>query len=230
MRRLAIPDSGTLQLWWTDLDATPLPPGAEHTLSPDELTRAARFVREVHRRRYTAAHAWLRELLARHTGQAAAQLQFDEGRFGKPALRGEPSCAFNMSHSNELAVYAFAPDGDIGVDVELLREMSDTDGLARHHFTAAEQAELARAPACDRTFAFLCGWTRKEACLKAIGCGLQVNPDSFEVGVCLDRRDVFIRSPDGPVTVAVESFRDGDRAVVSWARVAPTLSEPWPFA
>ena len=222
MRRFVVPGSGTLQLWWTDLDALPPDASAEDVLSADERARAARFVRDVHRRRYTAAHTRLRELLALHTGQAAAQLQFDIGRFGKPALRGEPSCAFNMSHSQELAAFALAPEGEIGVDIERLCEMPDTEALARHHFTPAEQAALAHAPAADRTLVFLYGWTRKEACLKAIGCGLQVDPHTFEVGLHPGRRDVSVLSPDGPVTVAVESYRDGDRAVVSWARVTPS--------
>jgi len=227
MRRYTVPCSGSLQLWWTDLD-TPAP-RAEDTLSADERARAARFVRDVHRRRYTAAHAGLRELLARHTGRAAAELEFDIGRFGKPALRGEPSCAFNMSHSHDLAVYAVAPRGDIGIDVERLSDAPDAEALARHHFTQAEQAELARAAGPDRAHMFLYGWTRKEACLKAIGCGLQVDPHTFDVGLCRDLRDVIVFSPDGPVTVTVESFLDGDRAVVSWARVAPRLNLA-PFA
>lgn len=229
MRRFTAPGSGELQLWWTDLDATP-PEGGDATLSVDERAQAARFVHDVHRRRYIAAHAGLRELLARHTGSSAAALQFDIGPFGKPALRGETACAFNMSHSDELAVYALASGGDVGVDIERLREMPDADALASHHFTKAEQAELASAPAHERALVFLYGWTRKEACLKAIGCGLQVDPHTFEVGLRPDRRDVLVHAPDGPVTVAVESFRDGDRAVVSWARLAPTLPEPRPFA
>lgn len=230
MRRYLAHDTAPLQLWWTDLDTMLPPPGAEAALSADERARAARFVRDVHRRRFTAAHMALRELLAQHTGRAAAELQFASGPFGKPALRGQPTCAFNMSHSDELAVYAVATDGDIGVDVERLREMPDTDMLARHNFTPAEQEQLGRAPASARALTFLYGWTRKEACLKAIGCGLQVEPYTFEVGLCPDRRDVSVVSPDGPVRVEVESFCDGDRAVVSWARVKPALPEPTPSA
>ncbi len=221
MRRFTAPASGELQLWWTDLDAAP-PADGESTLSADESARAARFVHDVHRRRYIAAHRVLRELLARQTGRSAAALQFDIGPYGKPALRGEPACAFNMSHCDELAVYALAPQGDIGVDIERLREMPDANALASHHFTKAEQAELVGASAHERALVFLYGWTRKEACLKAIGCGLQVDPHTFEVGLRPDRRDVLVHAPDGPVTVTVESFRDGDRAVVSWARVAPS--------
>lgn len=126
-----------------------------------------------------------------------------------------------MSHCEHLAVYALAPDGNIGVDVELLRPMADAQALARHHFTPAEQRELAAAGPAGETLRFLFGWTRKEACLKAIGCGLAVEPHSFEVGLSPGSREVKVQAPHGAVVVDVESVVDGARAVISWARLRP---------
>lgn len=224
MKRLMAPSAAPIQLWWADLDDDAAAGAA--LLSAAERARAARFVHERHRRRYTAAHAALRQLLAQHTGRAASELSFLDGPFGKPALAdtapgGGPRCAFNMSHCEHLAVFAVAPDGDIGVDVELLRPMDDADALARHHFTANEQAAFNAATAAQRTLSFLYGWTRKEACLKAIGCGLAVEPHSFEVGLAPGSREVTVQAPHGAVVVDVESVVDGARAVISWARLRP---------
>ncbi|CAN7437587.1 4'-phosphopantetheinyl transferase family protein [Rhizobacter sp. LjRoot28] len=227
MKRLMAPSAAPTQLWWTDLDEDAGEPAAgAAVLSEPERARAARFIHERHRRRYTAAHAALRRLLSQHTGRPASELMFVDGPFGKPALIGpDPGdglrCAFNMSHCENLAVFAVAPEGEIGVDVELLRPMDDADALARHHFTANEQAAFNAAAPAQRTLSFLYGWTRKEACLKAIGCGLAVEPHSFEVGLSPGSREVKVQAPHGAVVVDVESVVDGARAVISWARLRP---------
>lgn len=227
MKRVMAPSAAPMQLWWADLDDDARGLDVDAALLSDaERARAARFVHERHRRRYTAAHAALRRLLSQHTGRPAGELMFRDGAFGKPALiepavGGRSRCAFNMSHCEHLAVFAVAPDGDIGVDVELLRPMDDADALARHHFTAGEQAAFNAAAAAQRTLRFLYGWTRKEACLKAIGCGLAVEPHSFEVGLSPESREVEVLAPHGTVVVDVESVVDGARAVISWARLRP---------
>ena len=95
--------------------------------------------------------------------------------------------------------------------------MADMDLLAAHHFTAAEQAEFAALPAAARTRAFLLGWTRKEACMKAAGCGLQVEPSAIETGLSAAPRRVSFDTPGGRFTAEVRSLADRDDAVVSWA-------------
>jgi hypothetical protein len=72
----------------------------------------------------------------------------------------------------------------------MLRPVPDAAALAAEHFTRREQEALAALPARDRDQAFLTCWTRKEACLKAIGVGLLLSPQSFEVGIAPDCRSV----------------------------------------
>lgn len=188
-------------------------------LSATEHERAARFVFERDRRRYLAAHVALRQLLAARTGVPSAKLRFDEGPFGKPALHASPRCAFNMSHSGDVAWVALADTGEIGVDVELLRPMPDATDLARQHFSAEECAELVTTRPEDQALAFLLGWTRKEACLKAIGSGLSIAPNIFTAGLGLAPRSVDISTPDGTATVRVQSLRHGAEVVGSLARI-----------
>ena len=206
------------ELWHVGLHE-PAAPWQIESLSVAEHARAARFVFERDRRRYLAAHCALRQLLSIRTGVPAALLVFDEGPFGKPSLATPPHCAFNMSHSEEVALVAMADTGEIGVDVEMLRPMPDAMALARQNFSAAENAELAATAPADQSLAFLLGWTRKEACLKAIGSGLSIAPNIFTAGLGMGPCSVQIDTPAATACVWVQSFRHGADVVGSLARI-----------
>lgn len=184
-----------LRMWWLRLDDLP-DAAALATLSADEIARGQRFAFEGLRRRHLASHVALRAILAQQTGQPAAALVFGAGPFGKPFLQSPAACIFNMSHSDDVAVIAVAPGApagtEIGVDVEVLRPMRDAIALAERNFTAAEQRALLAAPLDQRDLAFMRGWTRKEACLKAIGSGLSIPPDAVDAGLQLELAQVKV--------------------------------------
>ncbi|QFZ85256.1 4'-phosphopantetheinyl transferase superfamily protein [Variovorax paradoxus] len=159
-------------------------------LSDDERARAGRLRFPVDRQRFEAAHVALRQALCDHTGLPHAALALTTGAFGKPSLAGHPRTQFSLSHSQGLALIAIGGRGPLGADVELLRPVPDAASLAAAHFTRREQEALAALPAHERDRAFLTCWTRKEACLKAIGVGLLVSSQSFEVGLAPDCRSV----------------------------------------
>jgi 4'-phosphopantetheinyl transferase len=164
--------SGSVTVWLADLDAAASADGAAEVLSEDERARAQRFVFEVHRRRFVAARAWLRERLGERLNRPAASLRFDYGPVGKPALAGEDRLRFNLSHSDRYALLAMADGLDLGVDIECVRPLSDMDALAERVFSSAERAALAAVPVDRRVEAFFAGWTRKEAYIKARGEGI----------------------------------------------------------
>ena len=137
--RIAAP--APFELWLADLHDPPSEAQLS-ALSDAERERAARFVFARDRRRYAAAHCALRHLLATRTTIPAGQLVFHEGPFGKPSLGHDAACAFNLSHSADMALVALAEAGEIGVDLEMLRPMPDAIDLARHNFSAPENAEL----------------------------------------------------------------------------------------
>src|SRR5690349_24686155 len=90
-----------------DRDATFLR-RAETTLAGDERTRAARFHFARDRDRFVASHAILRTILSRYIGRAEDALEFSYEPAGKPRLRlldGQERLRFNLSHSQDLAVY-----------------------------------------------------------------------------------------------------------------------------
>ncbi len=203
-QRLALQTFGA-RFWLVDLSLTPTD-GELAILSAEERSRSARFVFERHRHHFLLAHAAMRTILAAELGVEPAELEFVSGAHGKPALPDHPGIVFNMSHSDQLALVAVArdlPEGsEIGVDIEGLRDVSNLDDLAAVHFTALERAELARCEPESRHELFLSGWTRKEACLKAIGSGLSIAPATFECALAPIR--TLTRIPDGTRTRTVE--------------------------
>ena len=170
--------SGDDAIWLADLDEADAGDRAVAVLSDDERERAARFVFDVHRRRFIACRAWLRQQLGERIGRAAADLRFEYGPVGKPSLAGEP-LRFNVSHSDRYALLAVA-DAEVGVDIERQRALSDMDALAERVFSLGEREALAQVPPAGKAEAFFAGWTRKEAYIKAVGQGIGLL-DAIEV-------------------------------------------------
>jgi len=167
---------------YVDLDQRP-GPNCEHELSAEERIRASRLHFGIDRERFVAAHVALRRALAEQSALPAETLCLICGPFGKPWMPERPRIRFSLSHSRALALIAIGTRGPLGADVEHLRPVPDALTLAERHFTPRENQALRALPAPERDRAFLTCWTRKEACLKAIGLGLQVRPQTVEVGL-----------------------------------------------
>ena len=156
------------------------------TLAPDEQQRAGRFHFERDHHRFTAAHGVLRALLGRYLRLSPQELKFSTGPWGKPALRSESRpmpLHFNLSHSHQLALYAFTLNRETGVDVEFIRPDFASPGMARSFFSPREVAQLGSLPEAEQMQAFFNCWTRKEAYIKARGEGLSLPLDQFDVSL-----------------------------------------------
>jgi 4'-phosphopantetheinyl transferase len=175
------PDRSTLYVWHAAFEAASDEAAAAMTalLDAEERHRAAHFHFERHRHRFIAAHAFLRSVLAWHTGRDPAEIVFTRAARGKP-LAPAIGLHFNLSHSHNAFVCAVAQQS-VGVDIEHLRPMRDALMLARRFFSAAEVEALVglepdRLPLC-----FFSCWTRKEAYVKATGEGLASRLQAFTV-------------------------------------------------
>jgi len=101
----------------------------------------------------------------------------------------EGRLAFNLSHSGDLMLVAFARSGRVGVDVERWSAALGAPERARiatSVFSTSEQTALAQLPVELRRAAFYAVWTRKEAYVKATGHGISRGLDHFEVSVLPD--------------------------------------------
>jgi 4'-phosphopantetheinyl transferase len=169
----------------TDIDAPLLGERAPYdALSRDERERADRYRFAEHRDRYVARRGLLRKLVGAYLGIPPADVVLTQNGYGKPELAStavRPALAFNLTHSGGVAVYAFAWDRDLGVDVERVRHDIDHRALARRFFTPGEQVQLLQADETALAEWFFACWTRKEAVVKAHGAGLSLPLESFEV-------------------------------------------------
>jgi 4'-phosphopantetheinyl transferase len=174
-----------VHLWRVDL-TQPIAPidTLLEILSVEEQDRARRFHFEVDRQRFIVGRGTLRILLGRYLQVEPQQLQFKYGDRGKPLL-AEPFCRsqiqFNVSHSQNLALYAIACGREVGVDVEQIRPIRDLDRLAARFFSAREYAHLQTLELEARLEPFFGYWTCKEAYVKACGVGLSLPTREIEV-------------------------------------------------
>ncbi|NOK63906.1 MAG: 4*-phosphopantetheinyl transferase superfamily protein [Chloroflexi bacterium AL-W] len=155
-----------------------------HLLAPDELQRAERFHFARDRYHYIVSRGVLRTLLGRYLQCAPEQLQFQYGERGKPTLshtKQPKQLQFNLSHTHERAIYAFAWERELGIDIEYIRTLDDMESIANHFFSAREYQQLCALPQADKQRAFFTCWTRKEAYIKARGDGLAYPLDQFAV-------------------------------------------------
>lgn len=180
--------NGEVHVWLASL-TQPAAQVAElrELLDADERGRADRFHFEKDRGRFVVARALLRRLLGLYLNARPAELSFAYGAFGKPELRGEagapPALRFNLAHSHELALYAFARGREVGVDLEHVRPDLAGEEIAERFFSAREVAALRSLAPEARAEGFFNCWTRKEAYIKALGEGLSHPLDSFTVSL-----------------------------------------------
>jgi 4'-phosphopantetheinyl transferase len=100
---------------------------------------------------------------------------------------------------------------ELGVDLEVVRPMTDAEGVARRFFSAGEVSDLLGLP--ERELAFFRCWTRKEAYIKALGQGLSCPLDRFRVSLL---------PAEPPRLVEVEGSTSEARQWTLWELI------PWP--
>ena len=143
-------------------------------LSTEELARAERFKVEAARRQFLISHCLLRTTLSRYLRTDACSIRYRYGKHGKPhlAVPDLHDLTFNLSHSADRLLIAVRHGPEVGVDIELIREINKPLQLAGHFMSGDEAQQLARLtdPALQREL-FFSLWTRKEAYIKALGKG-----------------------------------------------------------
>ena len=153
-------------------------------LSPDEVQRAERFYFEKDRDRFIIGRGLLRTILGGYLNLEPAQIEFVYGEHGKPAINSrlnDQALEFNLSHSKDLALYAFNWNRKVGIDIEYMIPMADMDDFARQFFTPNETALINSLTGQQKEDTFFKTWTCKEAFLKANGEGLTVPINQVEI-------------------------------------------------
>lgn len=178
-----------ITVWRIALDPSRAPSAADCALlSEAEMERASHFLLDDARHRWLQAHVAYRRLIADLLGVAPAALEFGTTALGKPVLRAPALGAmeFNWSDSGDLALLAVSDGPPVGVDVEAMRPQPRLEAMATTKFAAEEGAALLALPEAERPGAFYRIWTRKEACLKALGVGIDFGLRRFAVSATVE--------------------------------------------
>lgn len=178
-------DPAHVQVWYFAWDAAPstaLLQTLYQSLSPEERERHGRFHFERDRHAYLFAHGLLRRVLSRYECVPEASWRFEGSRYGKPFVASPRSpLYFSLTHTAGMVACAISLHPEIAVDAERVDRRCEFLSLATRYFATAEVRSLETAPPdllAERFFTF---WTLKEAYVKALGMGLSLPLQDFEV-------------------------------------------------
>jgi 4'-phosphopantetheinyl transferase len=191
-------------------------------LIPEERERAGHLLFPADQQQFIASRGTLRLLLRHYAGaENPRDLHIAYGEKGKPYF-ADSDLRFNLSHTRDLALFAFAREINLGVDVENLRPSDDLNAVAEQNFAPAERVALLALSPAERLPAFFRCWTRKEALLKAEGSGLFRALDTFTVSLLAGEPARVIAGPGS------WNLRDIDVAPHAVAAIAWEHREPPP--
>jgi 4'-phosphopantetheinyl transferase len=186
-----------MRIWQTDLRRSEewIEDAVASVLTADEAERRGREPHHVWRRR-VVARAALRVALGRHLDRSPGSLELALGPGGKPRVAGDADrdeVFFSLSRSADLCLIAICEEGPVGVDVEEVRDFPELAGLVRSRFAPSEATAILERSGEERLRAFYRCWTRKEACVKALGGG--IGPGLQSVVVSVGARPALLSAP-----------------------------------
>lgn len=189
-----------VDVWFVRLNAEPAQLAElSRWLSAEEQARALRFRFDHSRAEFVQSHAALRLLLADFLHCQPQDVEFVLSPKGKPSVAGRSDLSFNMSHTTGMAAFALAYTCQVGVDIELVKDIPDYEGIVEQYFSPVERDQFGSMQVGERNAAFFRGWTRKEAYIKAKGGGLSIPLNEFTVplGAELAGSPVITNGGDG---------------------------------
>lgn len=145
---------------------------ARGVLSDVEIAQFSRFMNARQRAQRIHARAALRHILSSYLNTNPARIVIHTGLHGKPSVAG---VEFSCSHAPSLTLVAVAAQ-PVGVDVEPVGNCAGIDAIRHRFINEAEPGEVAAMSPSRASIELLRVWVIKEACLKAIGTGLTVDP------------------------------------------------------
>jgi phosphopantetheinyl transferase len=197
--RAALADDRSVVIWMPVLHETWDCRQVVAQLPFSDQTRAMSFRFAKDRTHFAASRLLLREVINFVLEPSGVDWSFGASRTGgKPQLDipGGIRLFTNLSHTDGCVALVVDANAQVGIDIEAKQDQLDLAGLARSVMTEREQLAITRQSQADETFRRL--WVRKEAVLKALGCGFSCNPRIVDV---LDPSNVVLPDTAGPLTL-----------------------------
>ncbi|MEG4074515.1 4'-phosphopantetheinyl transferase superfamily protein [Microcoleus sp. Pol14C2] len=205
-------DLGEIHVWRVSLAQTEsCLQSLQETLSPDERTKANGFHFPKGRSQFIVSRGALRAILSGYLNINPHILRFDYNPYGKPSLiaaQGGNTLSFNLSHSGNMALIAITKNRDIGVDIESINPNFPGLEIAEKFFSPLENSVLRSLPEHFQPKAFFTCWTRKEAYIKAVGKGLSIPLNQFDVTLAPGEPPALLNVEDNPEEASRWSLRE----------------------
>lgn len=159
---------------------------------------------------FLARRAATRSLVARALGCEADGVIIAYDGPGAPRVKSH-TCEISVAGRGPFVAIAVSSE-PVGVDLEIIREDVEIIQAVLH---PVERASLRDMSAAEARLAFLEIWTAKEAYLKALGAGFNVDPSTFAVAIeegCI--RSISHAAPNAIRSGAVLHREIGGHAVI----------------
>lgn len=157
-------------------------------LSAQEISFSKRFRDPVKKTRYILRNGILRSLIHKYTTTPPKNIDFCRTKFGKPFIGSKMnsvSIRFNVSYSHERLLLAFSREYFLGVDIEYKNREFQVIDIANRFFTSTEANLIRVGNETAQIDLFFRIWVLKEAYTKAVGKGLFLPLNSFDVPIDL---------------------------------------------
>jgi 4'-phosphopantetheinyl transferase len=163
-------------------------------LAPAEVRDAEKIQSPVLRERFIVSRGLRRKVLMTCLGKPSEHLSFIEQDGCKPRLADSSGWDFNISHAGNYVALAVRR-GNVGIDLELIREVREMASLVLRYFHPDESRAWNALADGLRKEAFFVLWAAREAAMKCLGLGLAK-------GLAVTRVDpTFMNSEQGSATV-----------------------------
>ncbi len=151
----------------------PWDPDPGELLSEDEISRANRIVRDQDRQKFLFCHTFLRHVLALHARTTPNMIEIQQCAGMKPYLaKPYGHVRFSLSHSGSYCIVGVSQELEIGVDVEVFRPVRHIDKIIERYLDPVTANDLLQLEPGVKSEEFIKEWTLREACVKAVGCGI----------------------------------------------------------
>ena len=167
-------------------------------LQQDELYRMKKLTAPGLAERFGVIRGMLRAILGYYLEVRPSKISLTYNNYGKPIINPETESAkifFNLSHSKEMAAFAFSRDGHIGIDIEYLDPLRKIEKLSHYICSPLELSDFSSLNrGDDKLQAFYTLWTRKEAFIKALGSGLSMGLSAIHIGFKPKSSQIFYKN------------------------------------
>jgi 4'-phosphopantetheinyl transferase len=151
-----------------------------HILNNDEKKRHQLFFFQKEKDVFLCAHVGLRIILSRFLKCDPDEIIYEYNEYKKPSINNN-HLHFNISHSKNMIAIAITNDVPVGIDIECKSLKVATDDISHRFFSALEYRSYKKVPKSQKINSFYKIWTQKEAYIKAVGKGLYLDLQNFDV-------------------------------------------------